>query len=123
MSPGRELDPLLRSYQERVLPMNYPGKNSYCIMYFLWCEGFSSSSATTKVSRYGSYGGDSMAVSVETLAALAEQGGADPKIDEVLFKARQTGVPKRTQVSEQINPMSTQEAGSTGVQPKVTRGK
>lgn len=25
VSPRRELDPLLRSYQERVLPMNYSG--------------------------------------------------------------------------------------------------
>lgn len=39
LSPERELDPLLRSYQERVLPMNYPGQ-AFIVPQHDFCMGY-----------------------------------------------------------------------------------
>lgn len=47
--------------------------------------------------------GQTKEVSLETLAAIAEQGGASEELVKIQFGSVQTSVPKRIEHSEAIN--------------------
>ncbi|EKD67054.1 MAG: hypothetical protein ACD_48C00619G0002 [uncultured bacterium] len=48
--------------------------------------------------------GGAKELSLETLAGIAEQGGASDELAAIQFSSVQSSVPKRVEISESINP-------------------